>query len=181
MAVRYRGVKVTNPNAKVFDVGNVAYDEDRTVRLGASKQRNPAADQYKEYQTPSSNGSGERFYTRYDKENDTNYLYSATVTTRETTPDERRQNAIGRSGPYAGYDYVREWQYNRVGPAPGENPPGTRQPERAKQRNSSGDTTSSGGSYATRRNSAGRRSTILTGARGLLGNTGGTSKTLLGS
>jgi hypothetical protein len=142
---------------------------------------NPAAGkQYEQRRTPSSDGKGEIYYTSYDRDTDTNYMYDKITSRRATTKQERNVNtALGqRKGIYAGYDFVESSTYKKRGAAPGENPPGTRQPERAKARNTDGDSNRKGG-YANRRGRAGSRGTVVTGGRGL-GSGSSQGKTLLG-
>lgn len=190
MAIVYNGKAPAN--AKLFRVG-----VDTPQRSGYQNvDVSPPVNEYKPWQSPTSNNSGEQFFTKYDKDKDTNYLYNATYTTRPTTADERGDEVVNgqymggggtvlgqpnNRGMYRGYDYVQEVSYSQVGPAPGANPEGSRQPERAKKRSSDADTSSGGGTYAKDPKRAGNKGTILTGARGLLGSSGADgTKTLLG-
>ena len=201
MAVVYRGDKYDPKQSKVFRVG-VDKKRGMTGMANVASAGLPPSDTgYTPWQSPSSDGKGEQFFRKYDRETDSDYLYSAEVNTRKLERDrfgrvlngepvknqfgiaqQRPEGSILGVDPYSGFDYIQETKYNKVGPAPGANPPNTRQPERAKKRNSDGDK-SKGGNYSTKRNKAGAKGTILTGARGLLGNGGGGggSKTLLGN
>lgn len=142
---------------------------------------------YSLWQEPTSNNSGRTFLRKKDDQKGVDYLYDRIVT---RTPIMQRNSLTGQqtqrtTGSIFGYGgtpmYSTQVQYKRRGLAPGQSPEGTRQPEQARRRSGAGDQ-SGGSNYATNRNKAGRRGTILTGPRGTLGQSSNSSgKTLLGA
>lgn len=159
---------------------------------GLGVQRDPDAG-YSQWRTPTSNNSGEMFYRKRDKDKGVDYLYDRV----ETISPVKRSPGFGLPAqqayaqqPFGGFYgqgerqplYTRSVTFKKRGLAPGQSPEGARQPERARERSGAGDQSGGGSNYATNRNKAGRKGTILTGPRGTLGqssNAGG--KTLLGA
>lgn len=151
---------------------------------------------YTKWRTPTSNNSGEMFYRKRDDTKGVDYLYDrietiSPVMKRSGFPGVPPQQEYADSmfGGLGGIPqsqrtplYTRSVTFKKRGLAPGQSPEGARQPEQARQRSGAGDQSGGGSNYATNRNKAGRKGTILTGPRGTLGqssNAGG--KTLLGA